>query len=397
MKDKKKKKKDINSYGSAFWLSMTLSSLVVGILGAVTFAFAALRIIYGDVWYMWFVLALAGAGALLLASFCTDLLPYWAKTVREMRLLSARMSGAMSVSQINKYEEREDRRNTDIKDSMTESFSRVGQDIVSLRSQVAENDSKMNEIMKTLQEFKKTTSDADYIKQVEDAMKTMSKKIEKYSDYTNSSIKDLQNQLAISKNTEASVSSSETTANTPPITSPSPSIKKIEVIEEVIEKDEKEEEQDKTKTKIKKPSIISPSKKQEESKKEKKEDLEKEIGPYYVPMSFMDDESTNSASTDTENTNANVNANSNDSTNSSGDVSNSSLVFPPVEDNIAATSKDYDEINKELNIALPSLNDNQPTSDDSESSDDSSSESDGSEDSDSSFDDVQKELNDYFA
>ena len=387
MKDQKKKKKDINSYGSAFWLSMTLSSLVVGLLGAVTFAFAALRIIYGDVWYMWFVLALAGAGALLLASFCTDLLPYWAKTVREMRLLSARMSGAMSVSQINKYEEREDRRNTDIKDSMTESFSRVGQDIVSLRSQVAENDSKMNEIMKTLQEFKKTTSDADYIKQVEDAMKTMSKKIEKYSDYTNSSIKDLQNQIAISKNTEASVSSSETTANTPPITSPAPSIKKIEVIEEVIEKDEKEEEQDKTKTKIKKPSIISPSKKQEESKKEKKEDLEKEIGPFYVPMSFMDDESTNSASTDTS-------SNSNDS---SGDISNSSLVFPPVEDNIAATSKDYDEINKELNIALPSLNDNQPTSDDSESSDDSSSESDGSEDSDSSFDDVQKELNDYFA
>ena len=390
MKDKKKKKKDINSYGSVFWLSMTLSSLVVGLLGAVTFAFAALRIIYGDVWYMWFVLALAGAGALLLASFCTDLLPYWAKTVREMRLLSARMSGAMSVSQINKYEEREDRRNTDIKDSMTESFSRVGQDIVSLRSQVAENDSKMNEIMKTLQEFKKTTSDADYIKQVEDAMKTMSKKIEKYSDYTNSSIKDLQNQIAISKNTEASVSSSETTANTPPTTSPAPSIKKIEVIEEVIEKDEKEEEQDKTKTKIKKPSIISPSKKQEESKKEKKEDLEKEIGPFYVPMSFMDDESTNSASTDTSN-------NSNDS---SGDISNSSLVFPPVEDNIAATSKDYDEINKELNIALPSINDNdnQPTpSDDSESSDDNSSESDSSEDSDSSFDDVQKELNDYFA
>ena len=307
------------------------------------------------------------------------------------------MSGAMSVSQINKYEEREDRRNTDIKDSMTESFSRVGQDIVSLRSQVAENDSKMNEIMKTLQEFKKTTSDADYIKQVEDAMKTMSKKIEKYSDYTNSSIKDLQNQIAISKNTEASVSSSETTANTPPTTSPAPSIKKIEVIEEVIEKDEKEEEQDKTKTKIKKPSIISPSKKQEESKKEKKEDLEKEIGPFYVPMSFMDDESANSASTDAENTNANVNANSNDSTNSSGDISNSSLVFPPVEDNIAATSKDYDEINKELNIALPSLNDNQPTSDDSESSDDNSSESDSSEDSDSSFDDVQKELNDYFA
>ena len=300
------------------------------------------------------------------------------------------MSGAMSVSQINKYEEREDRRNTDIKDSMTESFSRVGQDIVSLRSQVAENDSKMNEIMKTLQEFKKTTSDADYIKQVEDAMKTMSKKIEKYSDYTNSSIKDLQNQIAISKKTEASLSSSETTANTPPITSPAPSIKKIEVIEEVIEKDEKEEEQDKTNIKIKKPSIISSSKKQEESKKEKKEDLEKEIGPFYVPMSIRDDESTNSASTDTS-------SNSNDS---SGDISNSSLVFPPVEDNIAATSKDYDEINKELNIALPSLNDNdnQPTpSDDSESSDDNSSESDSSEDSDSSFDDVQKELNDYFA
>lgn len=385
MKNRKKKKKDINSYGSAFWLSMTLSSLVVGLLGAVTFAFAVLRIIYGDVWYMWFVLALAGAGALLLASFCTDLLPYWAKTVREMRLLNARMSGAMSVSQINKYEEREDRRNTDIKDSMTESFSRVGQDIVSLRSQVAENDSKMNEIMKTLQEFKKTTSDADYIKQVEDAMKTMSKKIEKYSDYTNSSIKDLQNQIAISKNSETTTQSNSDTS-----ISPAPSIKKIEVIEEVIEKDEKEEEQDKTNIKIKKPSIISPAKKQEESKKEKKEDLEKEIGPFYVPMSFMDDESTNSASTDTSN-------NSNDS---SGDISNSSLVFPPVEDNIAATSKDYDEINKELNIALPSLNDNdnQPTpSDDSESSDDNSSESDSSEDSDSSFDDVQKELNDYFA
>ena len=391
MKDKKKKKKDINSYGSAFWLSMTLSSLVVGLLGAVTFAFAVLRIIYGDVWYMWFVLALAGAGALLLASFCTDLLPYWAKTVREMRLLNARMSGAMSVSQINKYEEREDRRNTDIKDSMTESFSRVGQDIVSLRSQVAENDSKMNEIMKTLQEFKKTTSDADYIKQVEDAMKTMSKKIEKYSDYTNSSIKDLQNQIAISKNSETTTQSNSDTS-----ISPSPSIKKIEIIEEVIEKDEKEEEQNKTK--IKKPSISSPSKKHEESNKEKKEDLEKEIGPFYVPMSIRDDESTNSDSTDTENTNANESSNSNDS---SGDVSNnSSLVFPPVEDNIAATSKDYDEINKELNIALPRLNnnDNQSSaSNESESSDDSSSESDSNEDSDSSFDDVQKELNDYFA
>lgn len=410
---KKKNKKDINSYGSAFWVSMTLASLAVGLLGAVTFAFAVLRIIYGDVWYMWFVLAAAGAGALLLASFCSDLLPYWATTVREMRLLNARISGAMSVSQINKYEEREDKRNTDIKDSMTESFSRVGQDIVSLRSQVAVNDSKMNEIIKTLEEFKKTTSDADYLKQVQDAMKTMSKKLEKYSDYTNSSIKDLQSQIAISKN--ASDTSSISTSSK---TSPAPSIKKIEVIEEVVEKNDESEMENS----IKKPTI-TPSKRKN---KEQTEDAIENTEYVYVPMSIKASStsptpeattnSTNSSTTNSsnisdskklddekkENTEENTKDSAKENTSESGESNNdgnSGLVFPPVEDNIAATSKDYDEINKQLNIGLESLinNDNQPnSSSDSDSSNDDNNEN-SDDNSSSNFDNIQKELNDYFA
>lgn len=262
---------------------------------------------------MWYVLAFAGAGALWLSSFCLDIFPSWASFVRKMRLLDARMSGAMRVSAITKYEEREDKRTSDITDKVTESFSRVGQDIVSLRSQVAENDSKMNEIIKTLEAFKAKTQEPNYLKQVEDSMKTMSKKIERYSDFTNSAIRDLQNQIAIGTkdNNQENVSvESENIEN-----------KDSSEINVITEKSaEKNTEINKIETSEKSKGF---------SKKSKKEERMREAFGESKNTKTSEDVTVQSVNTDT-------------------------ITFPDIEDDLVATKKDYDEINKSLDInAVP--------------------------------------------
>ena len=142
-----------DGYGVGFWQMMTVLSITLLVLGAMTFVFAGLRILYGDRWFMWFVIAGCGIAGVAFAIFCISLFPKWGTLVRRIRLAEARMEGAMAISEINKYEEREDRRSTEIKDRMAESLGRVGRDILDTREKVDNLDAKLQGVNSSLQSY----------------------------------------------------------------------------------------------------------------------------------------------------------------------------------------------------------------------------------------------------
>lgn len=195
-KTEKNSSKSWEAYGVAFWVIMAIVSAVMALLGLVTFGFALLRILYGDHWFMWFILAASGAGAFALSVFCFDLFPTWASIVRTIRLSDARMAGAMSISQINKYEEREDRRTAEVKDKVQESYTKVGKDVLSTQKQVSEMDIKISRMLKSIENYQNATSSPDSFKSMESSIATLNKRLENYINLTEKSIRSLDSQLS---------------------------------------------------------------------------------------------------------------------------------------------------------------------------------------------------------
>lgn len=256
-KDKSRKtSKSWESYGVAFWITMTVSSAIMAILGLVTFSFALLRILYGDVWFMWFVLAIAGAGAFSLAVFCFDLFPTWAGIVRTIRLSDARIAGAMSISQINKYEEREDRRTAEVKDKVQESYNKVGKDVLATQKQVSEMDDKLSKMFQAFEKYRNAAREADAYKNIESSMDAINRKLEKYVSETDRVISNLKNQLNSIEDAKSNIQRTSVEDNTESVSDTTPP----SVGEESSQSEKK------TETKIKKKT-----KKQEKAEEKAKE------------------------------------------------------------------------------------------------------------------------------
>lgn len=252
-KDKSRKpSKSWESYGVAFWITMTVSSAIMAILGLVTFSFALLRILYGDVWFMWFVLAIAGAGAFSLAVFCFDLFPTWAGIVRTIRLSDARIAGAMSISQINKYEEREDRRTAEVKDKVQESYNKVGKDVLATQKQVSEMDDKLSKMFQAFEKYCNAAREADAYKNIESSMDAINRKLEKYVSETDRVISNLKNQLNSIEDAKSNIQRTSVEDNTESVSEATPpsvgeeasqSVKKTETkVKKKTKKQEKAEE-----------------------------------------------------------------------------------------------------------------------------------------------------------
>lgn len=268
-KDKKKKTpKSWESYGVAFWITMSVTSVIMAMLGLVTFSFALLRILYGDFWFMWFVLAAAGAGTFALSFFCFDLFPVWAGFVRTIRLADARIAGAMSISQINKYEEREDRRTAEVKEKVQESYSKVGKDVLVTQKHVTEIDDKISKMYQAIESYQRAASSADALKSIENSMDAMSRKLEKYTEETDRTIRKLKEHLEIIEDAKngavfsAAVDEEDTT--------PPPAV--------VNDNDEKEDvPKEESPKKTKKKDETKPKKERKSRKQEKAEEKAKGV------------------------------------------------------------------------------------------------------------------------
>lgn len=191
-----------DGYGSAFWHVLSFFSFLLLLLSVGTLIFAGLRILYEGFWFVWIILACTGVAGIAVSVFCMNLFPSWGTIVRRIRLSEARMEGAMSVSEINKYEEREDRRNTEIKDKMAESIGKVGRDIKSTQEQVdvlqmkidAINQTVMQSLKKSMEEIHKDSSRNNQLKDIiNDMSSIMNHRIGALTD----SIKTLQQQSTI--------------------------------------------------------------------------------------------------------------------------------------------------------------------------------------------------------
>ncbi len=188
-KEKKNTEKKWESYGAAFWMVMAASSALMAVLGLAVFGISAFRVLFGGVWYFWGALAITGAGAFALSVFCLDLFPSWASVVRTIRLSDARMAGAMSIAQINKYEEREDRRTTDVKDTVQESYTKVGKDVISTQQKVDALDQKFSQYM---------TASADtssIFRELRNEIAAINRKIESSIESTNRTVRTLKEEL----------------------------------------------------------------------------------------------------------------------------------------------------------------------------------------------------------
>lgn len=188
-REKKNSEKKWESYGTAFWMIMAASSAVMALLGLVVFGIAVLRLLFGGVWYFWGALAVTGAGAFALSVFCLDLFPSWASVVRTIRLSDARMAGAMSIAQINKYEEREDKRTTDMKDTVQESYTKVGKDVISTQQKVDALDQKFSQYMTA------ATDTSSIFRELRSEIAAINRKIESSIESTNRTVRSLKEEL----------------------------------------------------------------------------------------------------------------------------------------------------------------------------------------------------------
>ena len=190
-----------DGYGVGFWQMMTVLSMVLLVLGSMSFVFAGLRILYGDRWFMWFVIAGAGLAGVAFSIFCISLFPKWGTLVRRIRLAEARMEGAMAISEINRYEEREDRRSTEIKDRMAESLGRVGRDILDTREKVDNLDAKLQGVTVSLQSYivkavKDITSTQARDRKLDNMMMELEHMVGKKISDLDQVVKNLQTQMA---------------------------------------------------------------------------------------------------------------------------------------------------------------------------------------------------------
>lgn len=197
-----RKNKTINSFRSSFWAFITALSVIMIPLGILTLGFSFLRLLYGDIWLMWFILAFSGAGTIALALFCLDVFPAWGSIVRQMRLLETRNEGAMSVSEINRYEAREDRRTSEVKDSITESVSHVGKDIVEAKERITGVENKVEKIMQTLATFQQVSSSPAFAKTLESKFTMLQAQLTKNNSIMNSKIDDLRSQIECNSGTK---------------------------------------------------------------------------------------------------------------------------------------------------------------------------------------------------
>lgn len=195
-----------DSYGSGFWHAMGFLSFILLILGGATFLFAGMRILYGDRWFVWFILAACGLASIAFSVFCMSLFPSWGSLVRRIRLAEARMEGAMSISEINRYEERENRRGSEIKDTVTESVGRVGRDILETKERVSNVESGikgMSQDIKDLvrQAVQDVMVDPARDRRLNNLASDLEKMMEKKIEDIGLSVRDLQTQMAYQNET----------------------------------------------------------------------------------------------------------------------------------------------------------------------------------------------------
>lgn len=202
MGDKKVRKVQIwDSYGSVFWHVMAFLSFLLLILGCITFLFAGTRILYGDRWFVWFILAACGLISVSFSIFCMSLFPSWGSLVRRIRLAEARMEGAMSISEINRYEEREDRRGTELKETVTESVGRVGRDLLETKERMANMESGMRGMPQDIkavvsQAVKDVMVDPARDRRLDNLANDLERMMKKKIDDIGITVHDLQTQLA---------------------------------------------------------------------------------------------------------------------------------------------------------------------------------------------------------
>lgn len=190
-----------DGYGVGFWQVMTVLSVILLVLGSVTFVFAGLRILYGDRWFMWFILGGCGIAGIAFSIFCISLFPKWGTMVRRIRLAEARMEGAMSISEINRYEEREDRRSSEIKDRMTESLGRVGRDVLDTREKVDNLEARIQGMSTSLQSYiikavKDINASQGRDRKLDDMMTELDRMVGRRISDIDQVVKDLQTQMA---------------------------------------------------------------------------------------------------------------------------------------------------------------------------------------------------------
>lgn len=156
---KEKNEKLWNDYGTAFWKGMMFVSFALLILSVLFLLLIGTNLFFGDYINLfnepifWIILIGFGVFSLSLSIFCINIFPSWGNLVRRLRLSDARMEGAMSISEINRYEERENRRSSELKETVTDSVNQLGRDLVNTKNQLSSIEKQVQNISSNIQEY----------------------------------------------------------------------------------------------------------------------------------------------------------------------------------------------------------------------------------------------------
>lgn len=156
---KKNNEKLWADYGTAFWKGMMFVSFALLSLSILFLLVIGINLIFGDYINLfneavfWIILIGFGIFSLSLSIFCINIFPSWGNLVRRLRLSDARMEGAMSISEINRYEERENRRSSELKETVTGSVNQLGRDLINTKEQLSNIETKVQNMSSNIQEY----------------------------------------------------------------------------------------------------------------------------------------------------------------------------------------------------------------------------------------------------
>lgn len=117
------------SYDSKFWIVSMFVMIALGLAAIAISALSVLRVQDASNPFSWVVVFFFCLAVAIIAYSSSRIFGTWGMMLRRLRLMEERFKGAMSVSAINAYEERENKRKADMEDVIAERMGDIRQTI----------------------------------------------------------------------------------------------------------------------------------------------------------------------------------------------------------------------------------------------------------------------------
>ncbi len=145
-------------FGYSFWVTFSVITIMLGILGFLFTALSIYEIIFEAGRGFWFGLCFYGVFSVVAGLLCSKLLPAWAEMVRTYRLLEERFKGAVGATSVAQFVKVDEERKAALVQAVEEKQNETGNAMLKILNQhkkeveklTFKTDENINDIMKSV-------------------------------------------------------------------------------------------------------------------------------------------------------------------------------------------------------------------------------------------------------